>query len=234
MKKGKNINHYMTLDYEFTGLRVQEGFLSPVDWQLSVNLTVFEKKGKSKEELEHKANISYQRLLFWLDANLPSVMMVNSKNQDDMYLSNLSSNIAMYCPGEVDDDLITRLIHHKLTVLANNDLGIGELTLKADDTFLKYTYFPLDNDYSLPTSTEEYTEFPCRDELPWWMRNDGFCFEFFKVAENEEKNKELFDSIVDPMDDFEKLITEMSSNHIGITREPARIIQVEKWKPRKV
>lgn len=236
MKHGKVIiRNYMTMNYEFAGIRVQEGFLTPVDWNVSVNLVISAKKLKTKEDIEYRASVVYQKLYFWLDTNLPSVVMVDVNSEDDLYLANLSSNIMMYCPGNPGDDLIIRLIHSKLTALAGNDMQIGEIRLKASDTSLQYTFDCPDGEYDLPaTTTEYYTEGVCRDSEPWWTRNDGFCFEFVKPADLEATDEEIFAGIVDPMDEFERAVSEMSDTHIGMVREPARIIQVEKWKPRKV
>jgi hypothetical protein len=236
MKRGKSIiRNYMTMSYEFAGTRIQAGFLTPVDWELSVNLIVSGKKSKSKEEIEYKASVIYQKLYFWLDTNLSYITMVDVGNEDDLYLANLSSNIMLYCPGNPSDDLIVRLIHSKLSALAGVDMEIGEIKLKASDTSLQYTYDCPEHEYELPsTTTEYYTEGTCRDKDPWWLRDDGFCFEFVKPADSVETDEEIFAGIIDPMNEFERMISEMTDTHIGMVREPARIVQVEKWKPRKV
>jgi hypothetical protein len=236
MKRGKSIiRNYMTLSYEFAGIRIQAGFLTPVDWELSVNLIVSGKKLKLKEEIEYRASVIYQKLYFWLDTNLSYITMVDVGNEDDLYLANLSSNIMLYCPGNPSDDLIVRLIHSKLSALAGTDMEIGEIKLKASDTSLQYTYDCPEHEYELPSSTTEYyTEGTCRDKDPWWLRDDGFCFEFVKPADSAETDEEIFAGIVDPMHEFERLVSEMTDTHIGMVREPARIVQVEKWKPKKV
>lgn len=236
MKHGKNIiRSYMTFTFDFSGIRIQNGYLTPVDWELSVNLIVRSLKNKSKEETEFKASIIYQRLYFWLDSNLQSVAMIDVGNENDLYIANLSSNITMYCPGNPSDDLIIQLLHSKLTALTGSELQISEISLKASDTSLQYTFDCLDGEYQLPLSTEEYySEGRCRDEEPWWIRNDGFCFEFVRPENSEITDEEFFKDITDPMNEFERVISEMSDTHIGMVREPARIVQVEKWKPRKV
>lgn len=225
----------MTLNYDFTGIRIQDGFMCPVDWELSANLIITAKKSRSREEIESKASIMYQKLYFWLDTNLPSIVMVDVDCEEDLYLANMSSNIMMYCPGTPGDNLIIKLLHSKLTTLATPDIEIGELTLKASDTSIHYTYDCPEGEYELPESTEEYyTEGTCRDDEPWWNRKDGFCFEFVRPAETESTDEEIFAGIVDPLDEFERVISEMSEMQIGMVREPARIVQVEKWKPKKV
>src|SRR6187402_1300498 len=99
MTHGKSIiRNYMTMNFEFAGTRIQEGYLTPVDWELTVNLIVSAKKTKSREDIEYRAGVIYQKLYFWLDANLQDIVLVDVESEDDLYIANLSSNIAMYCP----------------------------------------------------------------------------------------------------------------------------------------
>jgi len=235
IKHGKNIiRNYMTMNFEFGGIRIQDGFMTAVDWELSVNLIVAQ-RAKSREDVEYRAGVMYQKLWFWLDANLQGIVLVNVESEDDLYIANLSSNITLYCPGNPSDDLVIKLLHSKLTALAGKDIGIGEMRLKASDTSICYTYDCPEGDYELPLTTSEYyTEGTCRDVDPWWTRNDGFCFEFVKPEDSEETDEEIFAGIVDPMIEFERAVSVMENTQIGMVREPARIVQVEKWKPKKV
>jgi hypothetical protein len=236
IKRGRHaIKSHMTLEYGFTGIRIQESHLTPVDWKISIDLVATGKKGKTKEEVEYEAGIAYQKIYFWLDTNLPGIVMLDVGNEDDLYLSNLSSNITMYCPGNPGDDLIIQLLHSKVTALASPELMVGEIHLKGSDTALQYTFDCSDSEYSLPLATADYyTEHTTRDLVPWWSRDDGFCFEFIRPTDLEMTDEELFGDIVDPMDEFEKIITDATDMHIGVIREPAKIVQVEKWKPKKV
>lgn len=236
IKKGRHIlRSYMTLEYEFTGTRVQEGYLMPVDWKLKVDLIASEKKGKKKEDVEYKASVAYQRLYFWLDTNLPSIVIVNVEDETDLYIANLSANIMMYCPGSVGDDIIVQLLHSKLSTLAGGDLTVGQIHLSGNDSTLSYTFDCEDTEYSMPLKTAEYyVEGTARDEIPWWARKDGFCFEFIRPDDIESSDEEIFKDIIDPMDEFERIISEVTDTNISMMKEPARIVQVEKWKPRKV
>lgn len=224
----------MTLEFSFCGIRIQESNLTPVDWQLTVNIIAPIKRGKSREETELKAGVVYQKLYFWLDANLHNSIMVDVGSEDDLYIANLSSNIAVYCPGNPSDDLIIQLIHSKLSQLAGTELIIGEIHLKGNDTSLQYTYDCSEEGYALPDTTKYYVEGEARDIVPWWSRNDGFCFEFIKPEGTEISAEELFADIVDPMDNFEKVIAEMTSANVTLAKEPAKIVQMEKWQPKKV
>jgi len=223
----------MTLEFSFSGIRIQESNLTPVDWNLTVNIIAPVKKGRPREESEHKASMMYQRLYFWLDTNLHNSVMVDAENEDDLYLANLTSNIALFCPGNPGDDLLIQLIHYKLSTLAGTELVIGETHLKGNDTSLQYTFDSAGSEYMLPyTIKEYYPEGVARDIVPWWLRDDGFCFEFIK-PEGAESN-EIFDSIIDPMDEFENIIEEISASNITMLKEPAKIIKMEKWKPKQV
>ena len=138
----------------------------------------------------------------------------------------------LYCPSEPYDDIIVQLLHSKLTALAEDNLFVGEVRIKGSDMSVQYSFEP-DAGYDLPTTTAEYyVEGIARDIEPWWMRNDGFSFEFIRPADTDITDDELFKDVVDPLDEFNKIIGEMSDN-IGV-KEPARIVQVEKWKPKKV
>lgn len=236
MRKGKHlIKSHMTLEYDFTGIRIQEGALTPVDWNLTVKLIAPDKKTRTKEESEYKANVTFQKLYFWLDTNLPNIVIADVNSEDDLYIANLSSNVMMYCPDVTADDVIIQLIHAKLATLSDGELIVGEAILKGSDTPISYT-FDATGDYDLPTTTAEYyKEGTARDEIAWWFRNDGFCFEFIRPTGTEIADAELFNNIVDPMDEFNRVISEMAIESQPVAlKEPARIVQIEKWKPRTV
>jgi hypothetical protein len=236
IKRGKHIiKNYMTLKYNFTGIRLHEGYLGPVDWELTVDLIVPDRKNKEKNELEQKAGISYQKLYFWLDTNLPNIIVIDVNKETDLYIANLSSNIMMYCPEAPSDDLIIQLLHSKLSALSGAELIIGEMKLKSSDSTLQYAFDSQDSEYLLPNKTSEYyKEGVARDVTPWWARDDGFCFEFIRPADVEITDEELFKDICDPLSEFYRIMEESSEENIGAIKEPARIVQVEKWKPRKV
>ena len=238
MQVGKHrIKNHMSMEYAFTGIRVLDSALIPVDWKISIDLVAIGKKQKlSIEELEFNATIAYQKLFFWLETNLPNIIAVDVTNEDDLYIANLSANIMMYCPVSPYDDVIVQLIHSKLSALATSDLLVGEIRIKASDMTVQYSFDIDSTGYDLPTTTEEYyIDGNAKDVLPWWMRNDGFSFEFTRPAETDLTDEEIFKDLVDPMTEFYKFIEEASTEStIGSVREPAPIVQVEKWKPKKV
>lgn len=229
------IKNHMSMEYDFTGIRVLGGSLIPVDWHVSIDLVALDKKGKSKEDAEYNATVAYQKLFFWMETNLPGIIAVDVSDEDDLYLANLSSNIMLYCPTEPYDDVIVQLLHSKFAALAEDSLLVGEVRVKGSDMSVQYS-FEVDADgYNLPDTTAEYyTEGTARDEKPWWARNDGFSFEFIKPLDTTITDEELFGDIIDPLDEFNKVMKEVADRNIGTFKEPARIVQVEKWKPKKV
>lgn len=236
IKRGRHlIKSHMTLEYDFSGIRLQDGSLTPVDWQLRVDLVATGKKGKAKEETEYEAGITYQKVYFWLDTNLPNIITVDVSNPDDLYIANLTSNIMMFCPGNTGDELLIQLLHSKISALASPDLLVGEIHLKGSDSTLHYTFDCTNGDYALPINTKEYyTEGVAKDAQPWWLRSDGFCFEFIRPEGNVLPDEELFGNIVDPMVEFNNIMAEVNETHIGLVREPAKIVHVDKWIPKKI
>ncbi|HEY6436927.1 MAG TPA: hypothetical protein VIY47_10065, partial [Ignavibacteriaceae bacterium] len=117
------------------------------------------------------------------------------------------------------------------TIVGDN-LVIGEMHLKGSDTSLAYTFDSTDGIYDLPIETKDYYEgMKTKDDTPWWYRNDGFCFEI-TCPESETENKDFFSDIVDPMLEFDRTIA--THSHIRLSKEPAKIIQIEKWKPKTI
>jgi hypothetical protein len=227
----------MTMEYNFTGIRIQNSTLTPVDWHLEIDLLVSEKKGKTKKDIEYEAGLIYQKIYFWMETNLPSIVVVDTTKEEDLYIANLSSNIMMYCPGNPGDDLVIQLLHAKLVALSTEHLMIGEIHLKGSDTSIKYSFDCVDGNYGLPILVSEYfTDGDTLDETPWWTRNDGFCFEFLKPDDLDitDEEKEELNNRIDPMDEFYRIIGELKDTSFGVVKEPARIVQIEKWKPKKV
>lgn len=231
------VKNHMTLEYDFAGIRIIEGSLIPVDWRISVDIVAIEKRGKTLQDTQNSATMTYQRLFFWLDTNLPNILMVDAGNEEDLFIANLSSNIMLYCPGAPYDDIIAQVLHSKLTALANGNLLIGEIHVKGSDVSIKYSFDCPDKLYDLPLLTADYyTEGTARDVSPWWTRNDGFSFEFMRPDDTLLSDEELYKDIIDPMVEFERYMADMMSEGTDITHinEPARIVQPEKWKPKKV
>jgi len=227
------IKNHMTLEYEWSGIRIVDDVLVPVDWKLNIDFVATSNK-KSKAEVENISRSAYQRMYFWLDINLPNIIIVDTTNEVGMNIANAADNIMMYCPSDCSDEVLIQCIHSKLSVLADKDLIIGEITLKSTDTPIKYTFNYID-EYDLPKLVSEYIEGITMHDIPWWLRKDGFCFEFGKPEDfNEISKEEFFKDIVDPLAEFEKMMNENLEENTQQEKAPAEIIQVEKWKPKKV
>lgn len=234
------VRSHMTLEYEFTGIRIFDESLIPVTWKLTANLIAPQQKKGSRTEAEYNAGMAYQRLYFWLETNLPNIMMVDTCNEIGVFIAGASANSMMYCPDEPVDEIIIQMLHSKLAALAGKTLVVGEMTLKGSDVTSVYNFDCPDNVYDLPQLVNEYVDGIVMHEKPWWTRNDGFSFEFVKPEEYEEiSTDEFFSGIEDPMLEFEEMIKESVPVHDienapKIEKEPAKIVQVEKWKPKIV
>jgi len=234
--KKTQIHNHMTLEYGWTGIRIPEDNLVPVNWFMTVDFVAAGQKSKSREELEKIAQLAYQRMYFWLDINLSNIIIVNTDNDLGMDIANAAGNIMMYCPNDCSDEMIIQCLHAKLSALAGKDLIIGQMTLKSDDTSAKYTFNSLDGQYELPDLVSQYILGETMHKTPWWTRRDGFCFEFGKPEEFKDITPEVFfEDIRDPLVEFEKSIAQSFEAAIeeiqNAEKKPAEIIQIEKWKP---
>ena len=232
----QRVNSFMTLDYEFMGTRLMDGSITPVQWTISMDMVVPEKKTGNKVDNEYNATVAFQKISFFLDTNLQNIVIANVTCNEDMLLANNSTNITMYCPGEPFDDLIVRLLHSKLSMLVVDDIIIGDIRIKSSDMSVSYTYNVATGDYNLPETVLDYIDRPCisRDTLPWWSRDDGFCFEFLSPmpAAGAAPNLDLFKDVVDPIDEFYRIIAETMDDETE--KEPASIVKVDRWKPKKI
>ena len=168
------IRSHMTLEYEFSGIRIHGDNLIPVDWKLTVNLIAPQKKKSTREESEYIAGLTYQRLYFWLESNLPDIIIVDTHNEPGMFIANTAANIMMYCPDEPFDEMIIQLLHYKLTALSDKTLVVGEVHLKGSDVTAGYSYDCVDGEYSLPAAVSEYMEGVTMHQNPCGLVMMGF------------------------------------------------------------
>ena len=231
------IRSFMTLEYSFSGIRVIEIDLIPVQWTLTIDLAPSQKKRKNLEEIARKAELTYQRIYFWLETVLTQAVCVNTTNAIGMAIAATSSNVMVMCPDEPYDEVLVELLHSKLTALADGNMLIGSIHLKGSDVTASCSYECPDGLYALPDAVQDYVgiDVTSMHSIPWWARNDGFSFEFLKSEENKDIPDDVyFGAFSDPMQDFDKTMEEIAELAPIIPKEPATIIQAEKWKPRKV
>lgn len=223
VKRGKQFfNQHMTLDFSFIGNRIEDGYFAPVQWQLEVDMIPVVDKSLSGEQ----ATVSYHRISFWLNKMLPDSLIVNGENDIDVQIAAIPSNNMIVCPYSPSDDVLVRLLHSKLSILSEKNLVIGEVRLTSSDSPIRYSYNLDETGYGLPKSTEYYFLDNCKHSKPWWDRNDGHTMEF--VMFNSEDNEPD-----DPLSEFKFMIIEDESNKPA-QKEPAEIIKMEKWAPKKV
>lgn len=227
------VRSYMTMEFDFAGIRIIEKELSPVQWKLNVKIAPSQKKRVSDEILARNTESAYQRIYFWMETNLPNIIVVGSENITGLAIAHATDNAMMLCPAEPFDELLIELLHSKFTALASGNLVIGEITLRSSDTTATYSFDCPDGLYALPMTVTEYVPALSLHRLPWWARNDGFCYEFLKPADSASvTNEEYFGKIEDPMSQFESAMDELLEDYPG--NRQAEIIQVEKWKPQKI
>jgi len=233
MKIGsKHINSYMGLKFEFAGVRILHEMLYSTRWSLEVNLVAVDcRKHKSTDAMQRQGNVAFQKLYFWLESVLPGVVLTNVNNPVSLSIAGSVENVMLFCPDEPTDDLFVRLLHSKLSAIAGDNLHIGEIKLNASDTTTTYTFCVDETGYHLPTTVKEYIDLPSLYKKPWWVRDDGFSFEFLKKRGMKGKLTDLYAGLEDPLKEFEGLLVDGIPDLIT---EPAEIIQVEKWKPKQV
>lgn len=237
MKIGKhNIESYMTMVHEFPGIRIIDGVLNPTKWNLEIDLVAIDLATTQAkfDEMQMNGSIAYQKVLFWLDTCLPGCVFVGSNNPTGMEMAMMCDNMLMHCPDEPTDDLIVALLHSKITAISNGHLHIGQIRLVSTDTSAKYTYNVPAEGYGLPKKVKDYIDLPSLYRKPWWERNDGFSFEFLKPKGCKDKLVDLYQAIQDPLDSFEESMSAIEFTFDPEPKEPAEIIQVEKWQPRTV
>jgi hypothetical protein len=240
MKKvNKNdIKSFMTLNFEFSGTRIMEKYIIPVEWELKVNLVAVDYgTSRSMKEMQTASGMAYQKLHFWLESCLPDIIAVNTANEVGMDIVSKVDNIMMHCPDEPTDDLIIRMLHSKMSTIVSDNIFIKEAVLSSSDSPATYTFCLADTGYDLPAKVSNYTNLPSLHETPWWERYDGFSFEFLSPPNSDILPEEIYERVSDPLQEFENAllsgfgtITEI----ISADTKPAEIIHIDRWKPKIV
>lgn len=226
------VNNYMTLEFKFPVIRFIDSILEPTAFTLNMNLTAVAdaRNPESFNHIQAEGSIAYQKIYFWLESVLPGILMVDCSENLGISLSSLVGNMMMHCPGPPIDEMVVRMIHSKLSTITNGKLIVGEMTLLADDSSTSFTFMPAEQGYYLPKTVKEYIDLPSLYKHPWWMRNDGFCFEFVKGKSVKDKLSDIYDGITDPLAEYEDSIRKATTGD----DTPAKIIEHGTWKPKKI
>ena len=217
----------ISLKFDFSGLRIIDSTITPVNWKVSVDIeSVVPDKGPDSSK---KALLAYQKIQFWLSTALTNSAFIDINNTQDIYIVNLINNNHVYCPGVPNDGLIAKLLFSKISVLSDNILTVLAIRIYSDDTSAEYIYESDDVEYQLCIKTTDYyNNKHTRTDKPWWLRNDGFTFEPLEYDLNETDPDSITKHITDPLDEFKKLAD------VVLQGEPAKVIQVKKWKPKRI
>ena len=236
MKIGKqNLESYMTMKFDFPGVRVIGNMLCPVNWKMEIELVALDTSatGVTEDDLQMNGSIAYQKVFFWLETCLHMCVFVDTINDNGMAIATASGNVIMHCPDEPSDDMLIKLIHAKLSAIAAGHLYIGKIRLESSDTSAMYTYSMPESGYGLPCKVKDYIDLASFYRKPWWERDDGWCFELLRPKGCKETLQELYGEVRDPLEEFNDSVS-FTLEEIHAPKEPAEIIQVEKWQPRTV
>ena len=228
MNVGKEIaSHFMTLKYEFNGNRLINRSLLPVKWVMTAQLTAVQYDEKFDVE---KANLAYNKLLYWLDYATSDVVCLEGGDEIALDIALSIDNTMMFYPSEPDDGTMAEMLHAKMSAILKDDLYVGDVTVSGEDSLASYTFSLQKGGYTLPKKTDAYMEVEVAHDIPWWFRSDGYVSEFFMAEGIDEAELLVQIAENDPLMYFDELIKEQKKKEKG----PAKIIEVDKWHPRKV
>jgi hypothetical protein len=229
IKYGKtNLRSYMIMDYVFDGVCIEDGTLFPNSWKFSVDLTATARGNAGADQIEQvskAATAAFLKIRYWLDTNLRGIVLSLVDNHSDFELAMHVNNPVMYVPGTLSDDVISQLLHAKISALAGTGLIVGALRIASSQSELRYAFDPAETGYNLPDTTEYFTYGKVLHDVPWWFRDDGFCVELPVPQDGSEHQ------YVDPMDKF---LAPMESDTEEQPSTPGRVTRIDSWTPKKV
>lgn len=229
IKYGKtNLRSYMIMDYVFDGVCIEDGMLYPNSWKFSVDLTAAARRSAGAEQIEQTskaATAAFLKIRYWLDTSLRGIVLARVDNLSDFELAMHVENPVMYVPGELTDDVISQLLHAKISALAGTGLIVGTLRIASSQSELRYAFDPAETGYNLPETSDYFTYGKLQHETPWWFRDDGFCIELPVPQDG------TVCQIADPMDKF---FTQMESDPEERPSAPGRVTRIDSWTPKKV
>lgn len=223
------VPQYMNIVHKFAGIRSDGGYLQSTNWELKLQLV-----GNALIENHMERNqMAFNKILFWLESTLNNVIVFDPSDENSSVIAGMSENIFLLTPELPSDDVLIRVLHSKLTAIANNEVVIGEMTLETEGMPVSYTFNNHDG-YDLPETVKDYIpDMVSLFKEPWWDRNDGYSFEFLKKRGDKRKIADIYNDIIDPLSEFEESV----ANYTELTMTPhteAEIIKPNKWNPKKV
>ena len=230
IKYGKTtLRSFMSVDYEFVGVCVDDGAVYPNVWNFSVDMVACAKYNATAQEIQQAskaAELAYRRIHCWLDINLHGIVITDVTKPNDFSIAMHVENPVMYVPGNLSDDILAQLLHAKMFSLANGDLIIGAIRMSSRQSALSYTFDPADTGYTLPETVDYFKHSALHHDIPWWFRNDGFCME---IPENKDNPGVCI--VEDPLDEFER---ETATPVEPVKTSPGRVVHIDSWVPKKV
>jgi hypothetical protein len=181
-------NTYLVINHTFAGVRVFDYTITPVKFKLQIHCGVPDKDSQGSHTTQERASVSFQVLKLWLHNMLDEVTICNPTRDIGDFLLDMSESKIMTTPGEPDDNVLARLLHSKVSVIAKGNLEIVKLILISSDTHNTERHWTGTN-YLLPGV--EYMEEPTLHKTPWWTRNSIDISDLHKESFTAEEISQL-------------------------------------------
>ncbi len=217
-------NTYVVLNHTFTGVRVFDYTITPVTFKLKIHCGVPDEFSPSIKKAEDKASVSFQVLKLWLHNMLDEVTICNPTSELGDFLLAMSESKIMTTPGEPDDNVLTRLLHSKISAIAKGNLEIVKLVLVSSDTENTERHWT-GTDYLLPGI--DYMEEDTVHKTPWWTRSSIDIADLHREAFTAEEISQML-SDDDVLLEYEKTLLEDLAETRAVSSE-AEIIE-DVWK----
>lgn len=235
-----DVEAYMTLEHKLWGVRVLDGKFSIGQWQLVINFAGIDNPDADPETHQIQLAATYQKLNYWLEYFLDSALFVNAAKEElTGPLCELAlENSTLLLPGDPTDDLIIRVLHSKISVLAGEFLLIGKISLKCTDTASTFNYTNNASGYKLPCAN--YVGDSPVHLLPWWERDDidtyDYNFDDLDEGTLEEARKDLNTGYIlqEIVNDIYRTLSPDEDVRPGSIAEIISIDDTNKWTPKEV
>lgn len=219
------IGSYMTSAFQFAGIRRIGRMCKPTQWDLAIQLATQESDTMTLEEQSTLANVSFQKLVFWLEVQLEDIIIADVSDIEIDQIIGAADNNFMYCPFEPTDDVLVQLLHAKIQTILGDRITVGDLTLKSSDCMSSYS-FNASTPYRLPNATVEYVLDPIYT-TPWWFRPTMDTYDI----SNPEEGEEAFEYPEDALAMIEKQLLEALSadESEAVEKPPAEVVSIASY-----
>jgi hypothetical protein len=228
---------FISINHSFSGCRFINDMIVSTNWTLAF-------KVHAMEDINDDIVPSYvlDRAQFWLETIMDQILVLDVSDEVALDVGEIVSNPVLYAPGQTTDEMIAILLHSKLSALLGSAYVVDTVTLNSSDSNATYTYSPQDSDNYLPETVMEYTGSKGVEKLPWWVRNDGWTYEFLLPDDARIDLDEFFSEVTDPLSLFDEIFNSLDSEYsteieeeeiIPDISDDGKLIKVDIWKKPK-